>query len=244
MPDALRTFSDDDLGLLRDLIRDKREGRLNTPYRARFTDSMSDLESPQSPEVYIAYPQDSDGIPALTAGTGGNPDIAGKGICDIYRILKNGTNQPEIIAVTGLEQEVFNLSSKPLAQDWIVVHRDKFGYWLTSPPGAGGSRIRAEILSVDCTTSPISAVCLVLSRPCGVATVEGEDENGQVTVYDRLGCVLNEPEGDLIGRQLKADYLDSGYFGTGTEYAGTGSTDQPCQWEVDFLCCGDNDCNG
>ncbi len=243
MADELRTFSDKDLEALRTLIKFVQDGKIRVPSRSQFDASFAGEEDHQAPECYIAYPQDESGIPALTPGEGSDPDIAGEATCDIYRILNNGTGEPEVIGITGFEKQVYNLSSSSIDQDWLTVHRDKFGNWLTTPPGSGGgARIRAEIISVDCEAVPIEAVCMVLSRPCGVATVEGEDETGMVTVYDRLGCVFVEPEADLIGRQLKADYLDSGFLGTGTVDAGTGSTDQPCQWEADFLCCGEDNC--
>lgn len=242
--DFLRTFSDAEMRALQDLVQLFMNNRFNIPSKAKFDDSFAGEEDHQSPEVYIAKPQSEDGIPGLTRGEGSNPDKAGEGLCDIYRILKNGSGDPEIIAIEALEKTVYNLSEDATDQDWLPIHRDKFGNWLTTPPGSGGGlmRIRAEIISVDCNAEPIEAVCMVLSRPCGVAQVTGEDEFGQVTVYDRLGCVFTEPEADLIGRQLKADYLDSGFLGTGTVAAGTGSDDQPCQWEADFLCCGEDDC--
>lgn len=254
---SLLNFSDSDLRLLKNLIALFRDNRFNIPLKSKFDDSFAGEEDHQAPEVYIARPQTAEGIPGLIRGTDPDPDIAGVATCDIYRILLNSMGQAEIVGILELDREVYNLSEDSIGQDWIIVHRDKFGYWLTQPPGTGGSsflRVRAEILSVDCpdfipSESDAylkSAICKVLSRPCGVSRVTGENDDGEILVYDRLGCVFNEAEGDLIGRQLKADYLDSGFLGTGTVIEGTGTGtfgNQPCQWEADFLCCPPDSCD-
>lgn len=231
MTDALRIFSDDDMRLLQDLVRDKREGRLNAPYRSRHTDSMSDLESPQAPEVYIAYPQESTGIPALTRGNGTSPDIAGSAVCEIYQILNNGSD-PEIVAITGKDELVYNISPTAYDQDWVTIYRDKFGRWLTTPvPGGGTQIVRAEMLSIDCG---MVGNALVLSRPCGIEKVEGEADDGTIDVFDRTGEFILDAT--IVGKQIYAAYLDSDYLGTGTMPEGTGSFASPCAWEIFKVC--------
>jgi len=74
------------------------------------------------PEVYLAKPQDSGGIPGLA-----NDDEPGSATCDIYKL--DDSDPPALVAVTGLERTVYNLSQSDIGQDWIVVVRTKFGKW-------------------------------------------------------------------------------------------------------------------
>jgi hypothetical protein len=90
-----------------------------------------------TPEVYVAYPQESDGIPALVAGTGGDPDVPGSAKCDIYRILGGPQGSPTLVKVGNLFQTVYNLTKSILTQDWLTVTRDKFGSWLAQVGGSG-----------------------------------------------------------------------------------------------------------
>lgn len=66
-------------------------------------------------------------------------------------------------------------------------------------------------------------------RPCGVERVSGEDDYGQVTVWDPAGCYFSgETEYDLIGRWGHAEYMQPDV-----------SIDpyQECVWVVTGLCC-------
>lgn len=69
--------------------------------------------------------------------------------------------------------------------------------------GGGCNTIRFEICEPDCETC--SALVIILSRPTG-GSVAGE-EDGKVTVYDKIGCFLNEVNDDLVGRRGYATYL-------------------------------------
>src|SRR5262245_52962606 len=92
-------------------------------------------ESYQTPDVYIALPPE-DGIPPLTrSGTASGPgagDQPGVADCDIYSIAPDGALQ-----VVGISQQVVNLTTETIEQEFIPIHRNKFGqYWLT-----GGSSV-------------------------------------------------------------------------------------------------------
>jgi hypothetical protein len=225
-------FSEEDIRLLQDVVRIAKDGTLNKVLRSLQDDNYLDELAHQAPEVYIGYPQESEGIPELVKGEEGNPDKPGYGTCDIYKIVDNASEEPELIQVDNLDKVVYNLSESVIDQDWLVLDRTKFGRWVTRPPGSGGgNRIRGTIVSCDCNSEPKSAIVAVAARPCGLNSVPGEDEDGNITVYDPMGCVLDQPEADLIDKQIKADYMrvmDS--YG---EFS--------CQWEVDFRCC-DEDC--
>lgn len=73
-------------------------------------------------------------------------------------------------------------------------------------PGGGGSGvqiIRFQLLqTVNC--SSCSMLARVLSRPPGVSVVPGEGPSDgyedTVTVYDYVGCWLNAPEDELVGK--------------------------------------------
>lgn len=130
---AIPVLDADDIKLLKEMATAFKGGRSNSPSR---TSDVTD--DPQAPDVYIAYPQETTGIPALQdavgTGTGTAPeegDIPGSGLCDIYRI--SGT---EILDV-GLSQTVYNLSDSDVPQGWLTVIRDKFGDWLLVSGGGG-----------------------------------------------------------------------------------------------------------
>lgn len=84
--------------------------------------------------------------------------------------------------------------------------------------------IEFTILSVD--EANLTAVVQIDARTCGKTSVTGEDSYEQLTVNDPQGCHLNEPEGDLIGREGWAAYMENDYTGI-------------CQWDIFSLCCPD-----
>ena len=129
----LHFLSDNDVRILQGVIDAVKGGRINTPSRPPHERSFSDREDHQAPETYIALPQSEDGIPGLvaTTGTGSDDyDIAGVGLCDIYRIIINDDDKPEIHPVDSLEKEVYNIERNPVSQQWTAVTRTKFGKWI------------------------------------------------------------------------------------------------------------------
>lgn len=111
--------------------------------------------------------------------------------------------------------------------------RQRRAYPKNSGGGGGGDEILFQIVSADCTASPKSAVVDILFRDCRTATAPGEDDNGQVTVYDELGCNFDEPEGDLVDRKGFARYMKS---------ASGGYPEPECKWVVKFICCDEDTC--
>ncbi len=135
--------SEQDRVILQDLINIHKGQLGNTPSRPPTERSWDEAEDHQAPEVYIAKPQTSAGIPKLlptddTTGTGTDIsgslyDEPGKAECDIYQILVDGTSGDPELHVIGLNLLVHNLSSSDIDQDWILVSRTKFGKWIAVP---------------------------------------------------------------------------------------------------------------
>lgn len=138
-------LSDDDMTVLRGLIRRERDRRVG--YHAR---PAPEPETGTAPETYIARAP-SGGITGLTqtpdtfVGTGsGDIDVPtgtgtarmnvvpGFGTCDIYQILtdpNDGVTQE--LQPCGFSLLVYNLATIPvMPHEWIVITRDKFGSWV------------------------------------------------------------------------------------------------------------------
>lgn len=146
--------SEQDRVILQDLINVRKRQLQNTPSRPPTERSWDETEDHQAPEVYVAKPQTSAGIPALleasigvgtgspigtgTLDSGSTYDEPGKAECDIYQILVDGTSgDPELHPVTEFSHIVHNITKSALSQDWVQIHRTKYGKWLAlpGPPG-------------------------------------------------------------------------------------------------------------
>lgn len=129
---------------------------------------------------------------------------------------------------TEYEQQVYNSpGGEPPAEGdrfWAALNMQS-GRWEVVSGSSGAERIRFTITTADCEADPKSASVNVDAIICGGASVAVDDT---VTVYDKAGCLLNEPEADLAGRVGFATKLDDG-----TE----------CVWEVDQMCCPTNQCS-
>lgn len=78
-----------------------------------------------APELYIAKTP-SGGIDEMTGTT---PGVAA---CDIYRIVLSGST-PSVEQLADLDKRVYNIDERPVYGDhYIVVHRDKIGFWLAA----------------------------------------------------------------------------------------------------------------
>lgn len=135
----IRSLTDGDIKVIRGLIAaDKRVPRKQL--------NVGEVEG-QASDVYIAKPTDVDGIPALTLGTGANPDIPGYADCDIYTILIDDVSgNPELIQLGNVTQRVYNISTSVITQDeWIIIQRDKFGRWVPAKSSGGCNFFYARI---------------------------------------------------------------------------------------------------
>lgn len=111
------------------------------------TENRPHVESdvPPAPEIYVARTP-AGGIPAIVEGTSitgtGTPatDTPGGADCDIYRVTLHG-DVPELEQVPGLSRRVYNVAADLVMGDhWIVITREKFGQWVVSGAGGGGSQ--------------------------------------------------------------------------------------------------------
>lgn len=227
-------FTEDEVRILQRVIDRERRQTINVPTR-QSADRWDAGEDHQAPEVYVALPQTSAGIPASeeTYATGDEPGAAD---CDIYQVLLE-SGVPRLRPVTGLSKKVHNVGAA-IEQVWIPVARDKFGSWLAMV-GSGSAGLPVEIVlfriqSADCVT--LCAIGTVLARTCGDATAVGDD----IQIYDALGCMLVGNEESLVGRKGFAILMDGEdpCPGTGT-WVGTGTagaTPAGCVWNILTLC--------
>jgi len=227
-------LSKQDVETLREVVRIVRSNPQLLKNRSSSISTARDVEDHQAPEVYIAYPQESSGIPELAhvgsvSGSGTTMvaprDMPGKARCDIFKITRDDQGNPVLVPIQK-SVTVYNLTTSQLDQDWLVVVRDKSGNWLaTTGGGGGGGTIQFTILSADCETGCVEAVVTVLGA--GESSVEVGDT---VNVYDGLGCFFNVREDLLIGLN-----------GIAHRFQG----DDPCtvydsestHWRVAALCC-------
>lgn len=124
-------LNDNDRRTLKELIREFENRRQNQ------SSQSGDEKPPQAPEVYVARVP-AGGIPALDEGYTGTgtgtgsiaPDMPGSAVCAVYRLVVDSAGTPYLIRVADLNKVVYNLSSSIVTGNgWILVSRDKFGYW-------------------------------------------------------------------------------------------------------------------
>jgi len=126
-----------------------------------------------------------------------------------------------------------------------------FTFDFTFPAGGTPSAI-IQIISVNCSESEVYADAQVLGRNCGSGVLPDEDINNTIRVYDFVGCNLNEPEGDLIGRKGWAKYMAVDTItsssaswkdlGSGSSEFWPGGGDNGCKWIIENLCCEEGAC--
>lgn len=107
-------------------------------------------------DVYVAKLPDN-GIPGLCVG---KTDVPGSATCEIYKLTafnRPGTGTGSVFGIVlgtgsgtgtcidpdidqyylesiGIEREIFNVYPQDINSKYIVVRRDKYGYWLADPP--------------------------------------------------------------------------------------------------------------
>ena len=153
-------FSDSDMRVLRELIRESKASIRNVRSRPQQEHAYSEAEDHQAPEVYIAYPRDDpDMDDEGGTGTGTywerNPALKIPGIiratdaeefdkiyaanCDLYRIIVEGTQPYEIRPICGRDnkeecgKKVFNVSESSIVDSFAIAIRNKGGQYLSLP---------------------------------------------------------------------------------------------------------------
>lgn len=132
----LYALNEKDQATLREMMREYKGRRQNTPSRTDGDDKF------MAPEVYVARVP-AGGIPAIDEGYTGTgtgtgstlPDSPGSAVCAVYRVVVDAAGTSALIRVFDLNKVVYNMSSHVVSgASWILVTRDKFGYWF-----AGGA---------------------------------------------------------------------------------------------------------
>lgn len=121
---SANVFSDEDVGLLQEFINQLKRQRYNSPARTP-SDNSDDVG--ESPDLYMALPQDSLGIPGVIHPTTipGEGDVLGQGLCDIFRVDQDGS-----LTQMGFSQNVFNFSTSSIPRMMVPVQRSKYGEWV------------------------------------------------------------------------------------------------------------------
>jgi len=212
-------LTDEDHRLLKDMINDRKGGRVNSPSRSSQLFSEQDANH-QAPEVYIAKTP-VDGIPARSTTTPGSAE------CNIYRIVDDNLEE-----VSSFTHVVYNLKESDIAGDeYISVKRDKYGTWLADTGGGGSDIVMFTITdSEECGTGCVDAT--VTLRACGLSSPAVDSA---IVVEDEAGCFFNVDPVLLLG--LK---------GFAIKMEGAGSCDpystEDCHWVVFSMCCATGGC--
>jgi len=186
-----------DKRILDDLVRSARDKRNNAPSQIPSSEIEDDI---QSPDVYIALPP-SGGIPALTrvgtAGVAGEGDTPGNAIAAIYRLTLDGT----LVPITPFTQKVYNLSTNEILEDWILVTKTKFGFWIADAPSEIQVKegiLQANLLgATDAASNPSTANLKVFQQPAtGTGGLEFSGEI--ITITNRFTEILQIDVGSWL----------------------------------------------
>lgn len=112
--------------------------------------------------------------------------------------------------------------------------------------GGGGGPIIIRFSIIYAIPSERYAVCFPTSAPDGYTfgvdtNIPGADDSGQITIYDRVGCWLDDNDPAVfIDREGYAVYLRS----TTTAECEDAYSDGGLGWEMTSLCCDTTVCEG
>jgi len=219
-------LSAEDVKIVKELLAAYRRGvvpsGLRSPTDSTYALGMDDI----SPEVHLAklnLPQQS----SIEVRDDNDPVLgekAGEGLIDIYRIdptsgqiSKSPTNQ----------RDIWNPFDVKPSNDYIIIARTKYGAWVPIPTPKDFNFVRFKIIEMRTDSSGTYAYSIIENRQAGATSSPGEDPYGNIEVYDKLGCVFDEPDADLVDRVGYASYMADASYGSGSNG----------QWEVVSLCC-------
>ena len=133
-------LTDGDRDWLRTLVEDY-QGRIGNTQQRGTRDRVEDEEH-QAPEVYVAKTP-ALGIPKLVDSGGGN-QVPGKADCLLFRV-NPGTTKLE--PLSGGFRTVYNLGTSDINMNsWVLVHRDKLGYWFVGASSGGSGSLTTQDL--------------------------------------------------------------------------------------------------
>ena len=258
MADKPIFWSRDDVRLIQRMLDRERRQTINAQ-PMQITDRWDQGEDHQAPEVYIARPLTSLGVPGLSVGDGyadydypvdsygdyfDRDQVPGSALCGIYKLVRSVGSRSfenELVA-TGRVERVYNVSTSSLTQDYFPIARDKFGKWLSLSAGGGGSNESIDFVILewfpaadpdvpvcDCVLAEVTAVS------CGASVAVGDE----VLVCDPQLCWFNLPVEILVGSVGHANLMDRGGIFSNLECP-TLLTDYSvgaCIWVVRGICC-------
>jgi hypothetical protein len=117
-------LSEVDRDLLREMVQDYLSQMADQPA------TPDEVDDYRTTGAHVAYPETSDGVPAMTGATPGSAK------CIIYQL--SGATSPELV-YAGFTETVYNLSLSAVAQDYFLVHRLKTGGWVASQSARVGT---------------------------------------------------------------------------------------------------------
>lgn len=111
------------------------------PVNSRPIRGVEEQQDTPAPDVYIAKPKHVSGIPAMTLaedGTGSpSYDRPGSAECSLYTIQKDD-NGFKLIEIPSTTRTVYNFTEVTIPQQYLTIHRTKFGHWVPCT-GSGGT---------------------------------------------------------------------------------------------------------
>lgn len=188
------SLSDDDVRFLKNLDR-----LGHTPLLGSHLTSERAVINPAG-QVYIANVTSS--IPARSGTT------PGTAACDIYEVRwksSAGTSQDtELISLSSVSENVYNLSASAVAAGYYVVRRERFGYWVIGrfpcAPGTATSSGSQNPPTTCCPQgSPLVGYSVVISGMSGTSC--------SFTGVYGAGCTINCA--DLNGTYVMPNVTDS-----------------------------------
>jgi len=197
----LIALSEDDAQLLRDLLDQFKQGRLNISAKVPTELGWLDREDHQAPEVYLARTPEN-GIQGIESS--GSVYYMHSAICDLYQAVYDSMSRLRLAKLPVSGVRVFNPTPSSIpGNTFIVIKRDKFGRWVAETSTADAKQIIFEVVDVPSGGSSCKWVWgNALYVTCGGATPESP-----LKIYDRLGCFFNVPPELLINRRGVATYM-------------------------------------
>lgn len=148
----IKFLSDDDIVILKLLLKKERERIQNTTNRPGDKPDVA-----QTPETFVALIPDTgisalNDLPGTGSGTGtwselGKGDIPGATECSIYRLLPAANGDDPYLSKAFTELKVvYNLFDAITHRTWAIVTKDKWGTWwvVSTGEGTGASGASAD----------------------------------------------------------------------------------------------------
>lgn len=185
-------LSQEDRDALRDLWDEwnrRQRGAENRP--------GADLEEQPAPEVYVAVAPD-DGIPALSGTT------PGSAYCTVYTLWEDADGNVALTEVSEVEQKVYNLATSAVsAGAYVVVLKDKYGNWFTTPSSSSLFLVRCTGRGLDNKFPGVITTYDALTNAytdTGLGVILLSAANGPVLQGRRYQCSYGglQSDGELI----------------------------------------------